>query len=121
MSHAHLKSTRAEKKAALLAHAERLIDRLLDWSEAPTHPTMTQFEDQALALRQEFGQALAQTALTTQAETAEIALPACPHCGQPMRPKGWKEKTVVSRLGELQWERPYFYCPACRQGLFPPG
>jgi hypothetical protein len=115
------KLTRAEKKAALMARVEVLVEQLLDWEESTPQPNLTQIEDQALGLRQRFGQALTEQVIADQENVAPLHLPRCPQCGKPMRPKGAKRKTVLSRAGELNLERSHFYCPACERGLFPPG
>lgn len=115
------KLTRPERKAALMQRAEALIEHMLDWSESTTKPNLTQIEDMALDLRQQFGQALSQNEIAAQATVAPIELPACPHCGKTMRPKGPKQKTVLARVGELKLNRSHFYCPTCERGLFPPG
>ena len=115
------KLTRAEKKAALMQRAEALIEQMLEWTETTAQPNLTQIEDIALDLRQQFGQALSESAIASQENVAPLHLPPCPQCGKPMRPKGAKDKTVVARVGALKLERSYFYCPACEQGLFPPG
>ena len=108
-------------KAALMQRAEALIEQMLDWTETTSKPNLTQIEDIALDLRQQFGQALSESAIASQENVEPVTLPACPHCGKPMRPKGTKPKTVVARVGELKLERSHFYCPGCEQGLFPPG
>ena len=115
------KLTRAEKKAALMQRAEVLIDQMLDWTETTSQPNLTQIEDQALDLRQQFGQALSESAIASQENVDPLHLPACPQCGKTMRPKDKKNKTVVARVGALKLRRSHFYCPACQRGLFPPG
>lgn len=115
------KLTRAERKAALMQRAEALIEQMLDWSESTTKPTLTQIEDIALAMRQQFGQALSENEIAAQDTAAPVALPPCAHCGKTMRPKGPKQKTVLARVGELKLKRSHFYCPTCERGLFPPG
>lgn len=115
------KLSRAEKKAALMSRVETLVEQLLDWEEATPQPNLTQIEDQALSLRQRFGQALTESVIADQENIEPLQLPVCPQCGKTMRPKGAKRKTVLSRAGELNLERSHFYCPACERGLFPPG
>jgi hypothetical protein len=114
------KLSRAEKKAALMQRADALIDQMLDWTESTSKPTLTQIEDIALDLRRQFGQALSESAIANQESADPIALPPCPHCGKTMRPKAGKGKTEVARVGELKIDRRYYYCPACKRGLFPP-
>lgn len=115
------KLSRAEKKAALMSRVEVLVEQLLDWESATPQPNLTQIEDQALSLRQQFGQALTESVIAGQEKVEPVHLPACRDCGKTMRPKGAKRKTVLSRVGELHLERSHFYCPACECGLFPPG
>lgn len=114
------KLTRTERKAALMQRAEILIERMLDWSENTAKPNLTQIEDIALDLRQQFGQALSETEIAAQENVAPVELPTCPHCGKAMRPKGSKQKTVLARVGELKLQRSHFYCPTCARGFFPP-
>jgi Tfp pilus assembly protein PilE len=114
------KLSRAEKKAALMERADALIEQMLNWTETTSKPTLTQIEDVALDLRQQFGQALSESAIASQENADPVTLPACPHCGKTMRPKAEKGKTVVARVGELKMDRRHFYCPACKRGLFPP-
>ena len=112
--------TRAERKAMLLQQAEAVIEQMLDWSETTAKPNLTQIEDIALDLRQQFGAALSQDEIAAQAQGAAVEFPACPHCGKAMRPKGPKQKTVLACVGELRIKRSHFYCPTCMRGLFPP-
>jgi hypothetical protein len=120
MPHAK-KLTRAERKAALMQRAETLIEQLLDWSESTSTPNLTQIEDIALDLRQQFGQVVSENEIAAQENGTPIELPTCPACGKAMRPKGAKQKTVLARVGELKINRSHFYCPRCERGLFPPG
>ena len=106
------KLSRAEKKAVLMQRAEALIEQMLEWTDTTTQPNLTQIEDMALDLRQQFGQALSESAIASQENVAPLQLPACPQCGKPMRPKDQKTKRVVARVGTLKLERSYFYCPA---------
>ena len=47
--------------------------------------------------------------------------PRCSQCGEEMRYKGKKRTRVESRTGDLEVERGYYYCPKCKQRIFPPG
>lgn len=120
MKAAKKKLTRAEQKAHLLAEAEKLIDQALDWTDATARPNLTQIETIVLELRRQFGTSLAENMIAAQAAAQPVEAPPCPHCGQPMQPKGRKDKTVVSQVGDVHLERTHYYCPACEGGLFPP-
>ncbi len=112
---------RATKKARLMAKAEKLIDEYLAWEERHTQPALTEIEDIALKLRKELGEEIAQMALENHRGRKPVPGPKCPECGQEMHFKGEKGAQVESRVGELVLERGYYYCSACKKGIFPPG
>jgi hypothetical protein len=46
----------------------------------------------------------------------------CPECGESMQSRGRHRRLLLCEDGEaIQLDRPYFVCPACTTGLFPPG
>lgn len=67
------KLSRAEKKAALMQRAEALIEQMPNWTETTTQPNLTQIEDIALDLRQQFGQASSESAIASQENVAPMA------------------------------------------------
>jgi uncharacterized protein with PIN domain len=114
-----MKLSRAQKKAKLEAAAE-LIESLLEWDEENEAPNLSEIEEEVLLLRQRFGQALAATVLEGQEAQQLAENPVCPECDEVMRTKGKKRKGVESRVGSLEVERGYYYCPRCKRGFFPP-
>ena len=110
-----------EKRARLLEKASQVIDEYLAWEEKNPRPDLMQIEDIALKLRKEFGQEIAQLAIENQEARAPAPGPRCVKCGQEMRYKGQKRTDVESRTGRLKVARGYYYCPACKGSLFPPG
>lgn len=106
-------------KARLLAKFEHELDSVLARldEEAPLH--LDEIEEIALRTGARVGQALTQGLAETQT-TPPIDNPACPHCQEPMRYKGEKDRIIRTLSGEIAIERPYYYCPQCRAGLFPP-
>jgi hypothetical protein len=82
--------------------------------------SLSEIEDIALAVRAKVGQEVAQ-ALVEQQGTVSVPGPTCEQCGREMHYKGLKKRRIVSRSGEVDWERPYYYCETCRRGFFPPG
>ena len=113
--------SRAELKAKLMREAERAIDELLDWHLSTAKPNLGQVEQKVLVLRQRLSEQMSQTVIEAQAAVRPVPGPRCEQCGAEMRYKGLKRLQVSSWVGELQLDRGYYYCEACRIGLFPPG
>lgn len=116
-----MKRSQQEKKELLNRKAAELIEQLLEWEDGNPRPTLTQIEDEILHLRKELGKEMAKLVLEEQGTKAQAPGPNCPRCGKEMRYKGQKRDRVESRVGALEIERGYYYCPECRTGLFPPG
>ena len=114
-------SARGEMKAVLMREAEAAIDDLLDWNEQAGQPTLTEIEEAILKLRKRMSEAMAVTVIEAQEASQPVPGPDCPTCRREMHYKDRKGNTVESRVGTLPLERGYYYCEACRVGLFPPG
>jgi len=113
--------TRDELKAKLMAHADLVLDELLDWNEQTGQPTLTQIEEVVLKLRKRLGEQMAQAVIQAQAAQRPVPGPVCPECQREMHYKGRRRHTVESRVGSLALERGYYYCQTCGRSLFPPG
>jgi uncharacterized protein with PIN domain len=116
-----MKKSREQIKAAFMVEAEELFDELMEWDEQTREPDLTQIEEKILELRKRFGEQLAQQVILRQEERQPAARVICPRCGGEMDPKGLKGNRVETRIGNLEIARAYYYCPRCKQGLFPPG
>lgn len=116
-----MKLSREEKKARLEVRAERVIDEYLEWEAAHPQPNLTEMEDIILKLRKELGKEMAQMLLEQQEERQPVPGPRCPKCGEEMHYKGQKRDRIESRVGLLELERGHYYCPKCKESIFPPG
>lgn len=116
-----MKKTREKLRAEFLAEAEELFDELMAWETETQEPDLTQIEEIVLKLRSQFGEQLAQKVLERQEKRQPAEQKYCLKCGGKLVNKGAKHNQIESRIGNLQIERDYYYCPACQQGVFPPG
>jgi uncharacterized protein with PIN domain len=109
----------AELKARLLAEAEAAIEKLLTERVDPRTASLADIERVALNAGQQLEEAIA-TTLAAESALELPPWPICPQCGQKLANKGKRKRRVVTRAGELEVERSYYYCASCRRGLFPP-
>ena len=116
-----MKKSREQLKATFMVEAEEMFDELMEWDEQTQGPDLTQIEEKILELRKCFGEQLAQQVILRQEERQPSARVICPGCGGEMGLKGMKGNQVETRIGNLEIVRGYYYCPQCKQGLFPPG
>ncbi len=116
-----MKLSREEQQVRLETKARHVIEEYLDWEEKHPQPNLTEMEDVILKLRKELGKEMAQMMLEVQEERKPVPGPKCPKCGEEMRYKGQKGNQVESRVGLLEIERGYYYCPKCKESIFPPG
>lgn len=101
------------------AEAERLHERLHEWRRA--NPTAS-FDEIAEAVSQERKRLMDSLIgeLATQEGGASFER-LCAECGGMLIHKGKKKRVVLHREADVELERDYYYCPACAQGIFPPG
>lgn len=119
MKRRHPQRTAGEAKTEMKARAEAAMEQFWNWVEETPTPTLTQIEDAVLKFRQQIGQAMAEAAIQRQERVQPVPGPQCPKCGKEMQLKGAKNKTITSRVGAVELERNHYYCPHCREGLFP--
>lgn len=116
-----MRRSQAEMKAELMKQAEAIIDELIEWQAETEKPNFNQVEEKVLELRQRLSEEMTRVTVEGQAAVRPVPGPACPDCQREMRYKGMKDNTVSSWVGDVTFERGYYYCDHCRSGLFPPG
>lgn len=111
-----------ELKAQMKAKAEAAIEKLFAEKKSPNEIKLSDIE-QAVHEAGETIKGDLTAGLVEQVgrEAPAVPGPVCPACGQEMYYKGHKAKQVVTETGEVTVKRAYYYCAACRSGLFPPG
>jgi len=116
-----MKKSREALKAEFVEEAETLFDELMTWDEENAEPDLTQIEEIVLKLRKRFGEQIAQAVIKRQEKRQPAEKMYCPQCKGELVTKGEKNNEIETRIGLMQIERGYFYCPRCKQGIFPPG
>lgn len=116
-----MKKSQEQQKAEYMEEAENLFDELMTWDEENEAPNMTQIEDIVMKLRKRYGEQIAQKLILNQEQRQPAERVYCPQCGGEMVTKGMKGNQVETRIGRLKIEREHYYCPQCKQGIFPPG
>jgi hypothetical protein len=89
----------------LRTRINQMVDEALAEAEQDKPLSMSDIEEIALAVRAKVGQEVAQTLVREQAAVS-VPGPLCAKCGREMHDKGMKKRRLVSRSGEVEWERP---------------
>ncbi len=111
------------QRQALRAQLHARFDAWLDEVEAQlpeAQATLAQVSETIWSLRQRLTAGVAQTMLeqSHQDERARQSL-RCATCDRLLRARPPVCRTVRTLVGDLEIERPYFYCRHCREGTYP--
>ena len=110
--------TPEELKARLVAEAEAIINEIVGQDESSQPKTLDEIEQAALKAGQQIKTSVL-AGLVGNAPRASV-VSSCPQCGGKLKAKGKRPKWVLTQAGEVQIERDYYYCEACKTGFFPP-
>lgn len=107
----------AEKAARQWAYQPKaLLEKLM--GDKP--PTLRELSEEFQATRRDLlGAILKGTVEQCLAPWLEQEVAPCPRCQRQLRRKRREKKVLSTLQGEFPLERPYFYCPNCRQGFCP--
>ena len=86
--------TKAEIKTKLMAAMEQEIDRLLEWESTAAKVTMTDIEDQVLAMRRRISEETANELAQARVERSEAVVPVNPITGKRLHRKGKKSESA---------------------------
>ena len=108
---------------ALRRQLHTRFDQWLDGLEAQLQepaPTVAQVTETVWNLRQELTGGLTQTIVehTHLGERTRKQVP-CPQCARLLKARAPVQRTVETLVGPVELARPYFYCRACRSGVYP--
>jgi hypothetical protein len=113
----------SQQRQALRQHLHARFDRWLDEVEArlpEAKPTLAQVSETIWSLRQALTAGVAQTLIeqSYQDERDRQSL-RCATCARRLSARPSVSRTVRTLVGDLEIERPYFYCRSCRLGTSP--
>ena len=115
-------SQKGELRRRFVAKAEEVFDIAMEQGIARGDITLSQIEEIVNELKFELTGMLVESVIEVQASRQSGPGPICEGCGREMRCKGEKKRPgIITSQGEIELERPYYYCQKCRSGLFPPG
>lgn len=100
--------------------AGQAYEELEAWCAAHPGYTLLELEEQAAKLRQRLMGEMMSRLVGQREAVAPAEGVKCPKCGEPMLNKGKRKRAVRGPEGPIELERAYYYCPACKVGLFPP-
>lgn len=105
-------------KGQLMAQAEAAIDEVLAGRKAQN--TLSEIENLVETAGQRLQQKLTGALLKVEGQPSGPG-PVCEQCGDEMHYKGQKKRHIVTKTGDVEVERAYYYCEGCQRGFFPPG
>src|SRR6266850_4469072 len=98
---------------------DQWLDRLEEHLPEPA-PTLAAVTETVWQLRQELTGGLSET-IVKHAHLGEHnrQQATCPQCDRLLKARDHVQRTVETMVGSVELERPYFYCRACRLGVYP--
>lgn len=113
--------TKKEMKAFFSAEADTIIAKLLSEGKPLGEMTLDDIEEQVMEIGQQFEAVLTEKMICAAEGVSRETAIICPQCGAEMRHRGYREKTLLTRTGEVKLRRAYYRCEDCGRGIFPPG
>ncbi len=101
--------------------AEEMFEELQAWCDAHPKYTLMELEEQARVLRQRLVGRMMSSLVAQREGRGPAEGVICGKCGRRMEDKGQHLRTVAGPEGPVELRRTYYYCPSCKEGLFPPG
>ena len=113
----------SQQRQVLRQQLHERFDRWLDELEMQlpeSEPTLAQVSETIWRLRQDLTAGVAQTIVeqTHQEEQHRQHL-SCPSCERPLKARPAVTRTAQTLIGDIEVQRPYFYCRFCHLGRSP--
>jgi hypothetical protein len=113
----------SQQRQTLRQHLHERFDRWLnelDMQLPEPEPTLAQVSETIWTLRQSLTAGVVQTIVeqTHQAQREQKSL-RCATCERLLKARPAVSRTARTLVGDIEIERPYFYCRSCRLGTYP--
>ena len=115
------RQTSNEAREEFLKRAEEAWDSFNAWHQEHPEATFDEMEEELGQQRRSILGDFLELSLRQGDLGATPEAPPCKQCGKPMVFKGYPEKTIQGLEAEAKLPRAYYVCPACQEGIFPPG
>jgi Uncharacterised protein family (UPF0236) len=113
----------SQQRQALRQQLHAHFDRWLDELEAEfpeSEPTLAQVSEPIWRLRQKLTAGVAQTIVAhTHTEEQRRESLRCATCERLLRARPAVSRTAQTMIGDIEVQRPYFYCHHCHRGRYP--
>ena len=113
--------TATEAREEFIERAIELWDSFNAWYKAHPEATFDEIESELGRHRRAVLGDFVELSLRQGDLGATPEAPSCSRCGKPMDFKGYPRKGVQGMEVDMSLPRAYYHCPACKEGLFPPG
>jgi len=114
-----VKEQREKRKAALMEELEEIVSQMQREIAALAELNLRDIEQAAVKTGEKVKQVIGQHLVDERKESTEEV--ECPSCGKRLWLKDYRSRQMVTEAGEVKLTRAYYYCPECKQGIFPPG
>jgi hypothetical protein len=111
------------RKELLREECHRQLDVFLDALEPQMNqpkPTLEDLTEAMFSRRNELmGQLTSIIMKQTYIDLIDQEYAECPYCEKALKERTKHPRTVETLIGQVSFERPYFYCLDCQQGFYP--
>lgn len=115
------KVNRAQLRERMIKQAVEEIDKVLAWQEEHPEATLREMEEELEKIRLKILSQAIEAMVEMRGSGYQIEKVHCPKCGAEMEYKGEKKRRKMTTVGEMSYERSYYWCASCQEGFFPSG
>ncbi len=113
--------SKAQLREKMIKQAIEEIDKVLDWQEEHPEASLREMEERLEEIRLKILSQAIEAMVEMRSGGYQEEKVYCPRCGAEMEYKGEKRRQKMTTVGEMSYERAYYWCASCREGFFPSG